>query len=319
MNRLAHRTLALAAVPALLLAGCSAPAGSPTSTTPGASTAASTVSITHKQGTAEVKKNPAKVVVLDNATLDTLDALDLEGRVAATAQATLPSTLDEYKDTPRVGTAQEPDLEAIARINPDAIIISGRSSAKYAELNQIAPTLDLSTVNTDPIGSLRTSAGAVGDLFDVRPKVDEKLAEVDSKVEEAKKAIKPDTNALILLTSGGKVSAFGPGGRFGSLIHDVLGVPAAATNLEQSQHGQAVSFEFIAETNPQTMFVVDRDVAVGQQGAPAKQVLDNPLVARTAAWTNDKVFYLDGADWYVVGYGLDSTERMIETVKDALD
>ena len=47
-------------------------------------------------------------------------------------------------------------------------------------------------------------------------------------------------------------------------------------------------------------------------------MLDNPLVARTPAWTNDKVTYLDGADWYLIGFGLDSTERMVEAVKDAV-
>lgn len=316
MNRLAHRAVALAAAPALLLAGCSAPAGSPA---PGASTPAGTVSIAHKQGTAEVKKNPTKLVVLDYATLDTLDVLDLEDRVVGTAQTTFPADLDEYKDTPRVGTAQEPDLEAIARIAPDAIVIAGRSAPKFAELNRIAPTIDLSSDLAKPLESVRTNANAMGQLFDVQKKVDEELAEIDKDIAEAKKEVHADRKALIVMTSGGKLSAFGPGGRFGGLIHDVLGVPAAATNLETSSHGQAVSFEFIAETNPQDLFVIDRDVAVGQQGAPARQVLDNPLVTRTSAWVNDDVHYLDSADWYVVGFGLDSTRRMVEDVKDALD
>ena len=61
-----------------------------------------------------------------------------------------------------------------------------------------------------------------------------------------------------------------------------------------------------------------RDAAIGQEGAAAKQVLDNPLVARTPAWTNDKVVYLDGSDWYTIGFGLDSTERMVKAVQDAL-
>ena len=317
MNRLLARVAVPAVAASVALVGCSAPAGTPAPAN-AAPAGSGTVTITHKQGTAEVTKNPAKVVVLDFASLDTLDALDLEDRVIGTAEATLPSSLDEYADVERVGTAQEPDLEAIARLAPDAIIISGRSAAKFAELNQVAPTIDLSSDNAKPIESLTTGAQTLGDLFDVRPKVDEELAELNAKIEDAKKSVPAETNALILLTSGGKVSAFGPGARFGGLIHDVLGVPAAATDLEASQHGQAVSFEFIAETNPETLFVVDRDAAIGQQGQAAEQVLDNPLVARTPAWTNDKVTYLDGADWYLIGFGLDSTERMVEAVKDAV-
>ena len=317
MNRLLARVAAPLAVTAIALAGCSSPSATPAG--PAAPAADQKISITHAQGTAEVTKNPAKVVVLDFASLDTLDALDLEDRVVGTAQTTLPASLDEYKATPRVGTAQEPDLEAIAKLDPDVIIISGRSAAKYAELNEVAPTIDLTSNNAKPLESLTKGVQTLGDLFDVRAKADAELAKVDAAIADAKKAIKPESNALILLTSGGKVSAFGPGARFGGLIHDVLGVPAAAPDLEASQHGQAVSFEFIAEKNPQALFVVDRDAAIGQQGSPAKQVLDNPLVARTPAWTNDKVAYLDGADWYLIGFGLDSTQRMIEAVKDTLD
>ena len=315
MTRLTARLALPALGLALALAGCTSPAASPAP----AGAANQTVTIAHAQGSAEVTKNPAKVVVLDFASLDTLDALDLEDRVVGIPEITLPDTLDEYADTQRVGTAQEPDLEAIARLAPDAIIISGRSAAKYAELNQVAPTIDLTSDNAKPIESLTTQAHALGDLFDVRADVDKELAELDAEIEAAKKAVPADANALILLTSGGKVSAFGPGARFGGLIHDLLGVPAAATDLEASQHGQAVSFEFIAETNPQALFVVDRDAAIGQQGAAAQQVLDNPLVARTAAWQNDRVTYLDGADWYLIGFGLDSTSRMVQAVSDALD
>lgn len=319
MNRLTRVALP-AVIATLALAGCSASSATPAGSTAAPSDSApSTISITHKQGTAEVTKNPAKVVVLDWAALDTMDELDLEDRVVGIAQsAAMPKALDTYAAVKTVGTAQEPDLEAIAALDPDAIIISGRSAAKYAELNQVAPTIDLSSDNAKPIESLKTSTQALGDLFDVRAEADAELAELDKVIADAKGAVKTDARSLILLTSGGKVSAFGPGDRFGGLIHDVLGVPAASTDLEASQHGQAVSFEFIAETNPEVLFVIDRDAAIGQEGAAAKQVLDNPLVARTPAWTNDKVVYLDGSDWYTIGFGLDSTERMVKAVQDAL-
>ena len=320
MNRLLARATLPAVAASLVLAGCSASAATPAApTTTSVNAAPATVTITHAQGTAEVQADPAKVVVLDTASLDTLDALDLEDRVVGIPQmASLPVGLQAYASTKTVGTAQEPDLEAIAALDPAAIIISGRSAAKYAELNQVAPTIDLTSDNARPIESLKSSTEALGDLFDVADKADAALADVDKTIADAKASVSTDATSLILLTSGGKVSAFGPGARFGGLIHDVLGVPAAATDLEASQHGQAVSFEFIAETNPEVLFVVDRDAAIGQQGAAAKQVLENPLVARTPAWANDKVAYLDGSDWYTIGFGLDSTERMVKAVQDAV-
>lgn len=304
---------ALASLAALaLLAGCT-----PATSAPG-TTAADTVTIAHAQGTATVPANPGRVVVLDYASLDTLAALGLTDRVVATAQATLPESLAAYADTPRVGSAQEPDLEAIAALNPDAIVISGRSSAKYAELNRVAPTIDLTAPSTDPVAAVTNNATALGTLFGVSARATAGLAEITTLIDQTKAAISPDTSALILLTTGGKISAYGPGSRFGALVHDTLGVTPAAPDLQVDNHGQAVTFEFVAETNPGALLVIDRDAAIGQQGSSARQVLDNALVQRTDAWRNDRVTYLDGASWYLVGYGLSNTKAMITDVRNAM-
>ncbi len=42
------------------------------------------------------------------------------------------------------------------------------------------------------------------------------------------------------------------------------------------------------------MFIIDRDVAVGQQGQPAAEVLNNELINNTNAAKNGKLVYLDG-------------------------
>ncbi|GJM75014.1 hypothetical protein HMSSN036_72300 [Paenibacillus macerans] len=61
------------------------------------------------------------------------------------------------------------------------------------------------------------------------------------------------------------MSAYGPGSRFG-LIHDVFGVPAVDDTIEASTHGQSISFEYVAEKNPDYLFVVDRDAVVTEEG-----------------------------------------------------
>ncbi len=52
--------------------------------------------------------------------------------------------------------------------------------------------------------------------------------------------------------------------------------------------------------------------------AQAKALFDNDLIKSTDAYKNDKIVYLDSAAWYVVAGGLDSTQTMINNVKDAL-
>ncbi len=120
---------------------------------------------------------------------------------------------------------------------------------------------------------------------------------------------------LIVLTSGTEVTAYGPGSRFG-IIHDVLGVPPAIPDVEAATHGEAISFELIAQTNPDQLFVVDRDAATGD-GA-AKQVLENELVTATTAWRTGNVTYLDPVRWYIVGAGLSTVPALVDEIRTAV-
>jgi iron complex transport system substrate-binding protein len=120
----------------------------------------------------------------------------------------------------------------------------------------------------------------------------------------------------VVLTNAGEVTAYGAGSRFG-WIHDSLGVQPAVADLEAATHGDAVSFEFILEANPDWLFVIDRDAATGQPGA-AEQVLDNELVAQTSAWQQDQVVYIDPIRFYVINGGLPAFTALVEQVGTAL-
>jgi len=131
-----------------------------------------------------------------------------------------------------------------------------------------------------------------------------------------KKAEEANKNALILLANEGKVSAFGPGSRFG-LIHDVLGFKPVDPNIEVSTHGQSVSFEYILEKNPDYLFVVDRTAVVGGK-TNAKDTVENELVKKTKAYQEGHIVYLDPNFWYLSGGGLVSVREMIEEVENSL-
>lgn len=261
---------------------------------------------------------PQKVVVLDYNVLDTLASLGLQDRVVGTAVATLPEHLKvSYPGVTDVGTMQEPDVEKIAELAPDAIVIGGRTEAKKPELEKIAPT---TTVTLDPANwstSFVSTQQALGDQFGQRSAVDDQLARLDEQFAATRKLAKGKGDALVLLVSGGKLSAFGPGSRFG-MIHGVLGVEAADPQLKVDNHGQAVSFEYVKKVNPDRLYVIDRDAAIGQDGKSAREVLDNELIASTTAAKNGDVTYLDGARWYLLGNGLANTAEMTKAVQESL-
>lgn len=327
-----HTTLtvrrALSALPllfALLLAACGvAPAAVAPTAAPAAAPAASSggeVTVSHPQGETTVALNPQRVVVFDYSALDTLDQLGIP--VIGVPQATLPPSLEKYRaeDYANVGTLFEPDYELVNSLKPDLIIAGGRSAAVYPELSEIAPTIDVTVDNANFVESFKAANLMLGKIFGKEAEVEQRLTAIDESIASLRAAAEASGKAgLILLTTGGKVNAYGPGSRFG-LIHDLLGVKPAtdADAISAATHGDAISFEFIQETNPDILFVIDRDASIGEDGQAAAQILDNELVATTKAWSSGQVFYLDGGTWYLAPNGLGSFTAMIAEVAAAFE
>jgi iron complex transport system substrate-binding protein len=279
---------------------------------------AATITVEHAQGsTADVPVNPEKVFTFDLGVLDTLDALGVEP--AGVPEAQYPEALSKYSDAKytKIGSVKEPDFEAVSAGDPDLIIISGRTAGAYEELSKIAPTIDLSIDAANPMESFKTQAQKLGTIFDKSAEVEEQLAAVDATVSETKAKAANAGKGLIVLTSGGEVTAYGAGSRFG-IIHDVLGVPTAADVKVDGSHGEAISFEYIKQANPDILYVINRDSAVGAEASAANPILDNELVQSTNAARNNKVINLDPMGWYVIGYGLNNVKAMVDAVAESV-
>ena len=124
------------------------------------------------------------------------------------------------------------------------------------------------------------------------------------------KTASSDAKTLVIMGNEGKVSAYGPSSRFG-VIHDVFGYKPADEKIEESTHGQTISSEYILETNPDILFVVDRDAAFDRMQV-LKSSIENELVQKTNAFKNGKIIYLNGGPWYLSGGGLQSLKIMVE-------
>lgn len=282
---------------------------------------AQTVQIKHASGTTAVPANPKKVIVLDATTLDTLAALDVNVAGVPTISATnktLPRQLARYNSAPKVGTLFEPDYEKIHGARPDLIIVGGRSQAKYAELAKIAPTIDMTVNREKLVDSAKANVNTLAALFGKQARAKELLTKLDTSIANLKTQAANGGTGLIVLTTGGKMSAYGPGSRFG-VLHDTFGIKPAVAKLDTSNHGQAISHEFIQKTNPDWLFVIDRDAAIGREGVAAAKFLDNELVRQTKAWKNKQVVYLDGFNWYTLGgAGLNAMQENVDQLTKAL-
>jgi len=280
---------------------------------------AADVAVKHAQGETTIATNPEKVVVFDFATLDNLDRLGVK-IIGVPGSIAYPEYLKKYDsaDYAKVGTLFEPDYEAVNAAEPDLIIVGGRSAAKYGELAKIAPTIDLTVPAKEFISGTEANIEKLGQIFGKETEAKAEVEKLNSELASLKDKAKDKGKGLMILTSGGKISAYGPGSRFG-VLHDSFGVEPAAPDLSVGNHGQPISSEFILETNPDWLFVLDRDVAIGREGTSAKQLLDNELVRQTNAWKNDQVVYLNGQNWYLVGGGLGALHNTIQQLSAAFD
>lgn len=280
---------------------------------------AADVAVKHAQGETTVATNPEKVVVFDFATLDNLDRLGVK-IIGVPGSIAYPEYLKKYDgaDYTKVGTLFEPDYEAVNAAEPDLIIVGGRSAAKYGELAKIAPTIDLTVPAKEFISGTEANIEKLGQIFGKETEAKAEVDKLNSELAALKEKTKGKGKGLMILTSGGKISAYGPGSRFG-VLHDSFGVEPAAPDLSVGNHGQPVSSEFILETNPDWLFVLDRDAAIGREGTSAKQLLDNDLVRQTNAWKNDQVVYLNAQNWYLVGGGLGALHNTIQQLSAAFD
>ncbi len=270
----------------------------------------------HAQGETTLEAPAQRVVVLDLGALDTVAALGAEDQVVGVPNTgVMPEPLSQFEDEQytTVGSTLEPDLEAIAALDPDLVITGFRSAPLTEELSSNFNTIDVTFDTTESFyDGIEFSTNLIAEALGAEDEAEEQLAEVADALENAKAVAPTDQNALILLTSGGKASANGPSGRFG-IIHTELGIQPTISDdeIEVNEHGDAISFEAIAEADPDILYVIDRDAAIGQEGEAAEQVLDNELVATTTAWSNDNVIYLDGSRWYIMRHGVDNAVEML--------
>ena len=182
MQRLLQiRVLALNLMLAVVIAACQSPTNSPKAPSETSSTSNdSCQTIAHASGEAEICGQPRRIVALGPYVLEPLVALAIQpiGFADHTAfgqdiydnpSQQIPYIGDRITNQlENVGTAFTPSIEAIAKAQPDLIVVTEYNAQQYEALSQIAPTILLAYSNAEE--SLELIARAVD-----RPKAAKQL------------------------------------------------------------------------------------------------------------------------------------------------
>lgn len=269
----------------------------------------------------EVPYDPERIAVLDMAALDILDNLGLGDRVVGSVSTSLEylTKYGENEEIVNLGTIKEADLEAVMECSPDVIFIGGRLASSYDALSEIAPVVFLSTDSElGVVKSVTKNANTLASMFGLEDQVSEKTKGFEERIAALKEKAEGKT-ALVGMTTSGSFNLMGNDGRC-SIIGVEIGFDNLTAAESTSTHGNEASFETVVQKNPDYIFVMDRDSAIGADGAQtAKEIMENELVMGTTAYQNGHIVYLEHpAVWYTAEGGITALDIMLSDLEGAL-
>lgn len=267
-----------------------------------------TVEIEDLHGKVTVPVNPKKVVALDSRTFNLLSDWDikLEAAPKDVMPADSPYVLDE--SVQNIGNHREPNLELIASIEPDLVIVGQRFAKFYEDIKSIVPNATVIDLNFDVskevehpgenlVKGLKDSTTVLGQIFDKNKEAEELLAEFDKSIEDVRMAYNGTDTVMSVVVSGGNIGFSAPmNGRVWGPMYEIFGwVPSLEVKESSSDHqGDDISVEAIAQSNPDWILVLDRDAAISsnEDSVPATDVIDNsPALKNTKAVKEGNIVY----------------------------
>ena len=271
--------------------------------------------IVHDFGTTELKKAPKRIVILDNLYGEILDPLDITPVGATTGQSDSQefSTLfkKQYKDAKvvSVGWQGNPDLDKIAELKPDLILMTGEQEDLYDKLSEIAPTVGYQ-INTDENWDYHETSLKVAEIFDKRDEMKKDLDRLDAReavFAENVKAKFGNQKLMYLRVTDNDIRYYAYG-HFGYL-YDTYHFNRAET-FNPDDMFQVIDPDKLKDINPDLLIVQ----------ADSQELLDNKL-KNTPVWTslkavqNNKVIYADYST-YMLGFGIVSQEAIMKQISD---
>jgi len=271
--------------------------------------------IVHDFGTTKLKKVPKRIVILDNLYGEILNPLDITPVGATTGQADSQefSTLfkKQYKDAKvvSVGWQGNPDLDKIAELKPDLILMTGEQEDLYDELSEIAPTVGYQ-INTDENWDYHETSLKVAEIFDKRDEMKKDLDRVDAReavFAENVKAKFGNQKLMYLRVTDNDIRYYAYG-HFGYL-YDTYHFNRAET-FNPDDMFQVIDPDKLKDINPD-LLIVQAD----SQELLDNKLKNNPVWSSLKAVQNNKVIYADYST-YMLGFGIVSQEAIMKQISD---
>ncbi|MEU7583640.1 iron-siderophore ABC transporter substrate-binding protein [Streptomyces sp. NPDC041068] len=309
-------TGALALTGALTLAAC----GSSDSDA-GSADSGKTHTVKTAMGDVEVPVSPRRVVVLDTAELDSAITLGVKpvGSTHVEAESGFLGYLpkDEVDGIKDVGEMMNPNMEAIAALEPDLILTSKiRHAAKYDQLKKIAPTVMTETTGYPWKENFQVHADAMGKQAEAEKVVADYEAHT-KKVTEAiggpAKAERTEVN-VIRFIEGADIRLYGDQSYIATILKDV--------GLGRAPISAKAKDGFSYDLSPEKIDLADTDVIFQSTYGDPKKAKETQTVG-SSLWKNMKavksgnVHTVDDELW-IQGIGYTAAEKILDEMQKDL-
>lgn len=268
--------------------------------------------ITHANGTTEIKTKPSRVVVLDTGEMDDVISLGLTpvGIPSTQGANAVPSYLaPKVKDAKPIGTMSELNLEAIAALKPDLILGSKlRADKVYPQLAQIAPTV----LSIRPGFPWKENFLLVGDSLGMETQAQTVLKGYQQKVTALKDSVQGDPTVSLVRFMPGKIRLYANKSLIGTILKDAgLKRPA---NQNVDDLAVEVSAENIGQADADVIFY-------SSYGTPAATgettVLAGQQWKQIPAVQKGKVHRVDDDVWFL-GLGPMGADLIVDQLRGFL-
>lgn len=290
------RSWFIPAVLALTVALTACGGGKTAPTTPAPATPATTaITVQDDKNTITLEKTPTKVVAISLQAIDSLVALGVKpvGVAEQGAGEKIEYLGNATDGIPTIGLHTKPNLESIAALQPDLIIIDPETAGSlYPELTKIAPTLQFRSSSVDKtMADLKTIGKALGKEAEADKFVADFAAKRKALTDKA--AGKTGAKWMAIFGTPDKSGVWLPNSFVGSILEG-LNAKDAYTGAPDPKYPDFayLSLEKITELNPETFFLMS---------TPGKEISKswsaNPAYAATTAVKNGKVYEVNRNLW----------------------
>lgn len=219
---------------------------------------------------------PARIVTLSVSITEILHELGIEPVGVPTTNSKLPESL---ADVPRIGSSHQPDLEQIAKLQPDVVL--GPASIKDSMEKKLGPaSLPSAYLPVDSLEQLKLSTKTLGRLLGREDQANAFLQEVERQEREAIEQVegKPAPKVMFLFGSAEALMLMNDNTFAGSLARNLGAINVVSEELKLTEAYVPFNMESIVAANPDVILLV----AHGDPDAVAQKFEED--VKKNGAW-----------------------------------